>query len=434
MFTFLLLFFAFLCLLFLLCLLLSFFPDAVVLRQTRVTSVTRHESATDPEKGGHGRWIINDNRGEVYDGLVVATGTCGKPKKLKLPNEEKFMGKIVHSSQLDDVELEGKNVIIIGGGASGIEALELAVAKGADKPKILARSDKWIIPRNTIVDFLLALNPLGRETFFSKIPEFLIAKLHYRDLQQKMAPTGPLYAGTPIVNSSALQDIRHGRADYIRGDVTNLESDAVRFNKRSRGSKPGNEGQEMTFKADVIVVATGFDVPDLGFLPKDLFPEDYQRPNLYMQVFSTADSSVCCSNAAFVGAIGSVGHVHLGCYARILALFLLEQSTRPHPRDARLWVDFIRWFKANAPGGALDHFSYLELCIWLATFNAFKVSRIPFTLFVLCGLGFWSRERPHAQPCFHWSISKLFPHFYAKGSPVRKQPVGGQSAMKLNGS
>ncbi|CAO1628015.1 unnamed protein product [Parajaminaea phylloscopi] len=402
--------------------------------KTRVNSVTRHESSTDPAKGGHGRWIINGNKDEVFDGLIVSTGTCGKPKKLDLPNEEKFMGKIVHSSQLDGVELKGKKVLIVGGGASGIEALELAVAKGAHKPRLLARSDKWIIPRNTVVDALLALNPLGRETFFSRIPKFLISKLHYRDLEQKMAPTGPLYAGTPIVNSSALQDIREGRADYLRGDVTRLESNSVRFNKRSRGSKPGDKGSEVTFDADIIVVATGFDVPDLNFLPKDLFPEDYQRPNLYMQVFSTADPSVCCTNAAFVGAIGSVGHIHLGCYARILALFLLEKSTRPHPRDARLWVDFIRWFKSNAPGGALEHFSYLELCIWLAAFNAFKISRIPFTLFVLCGLGFWSRDARGGQPRFHWSVSKLFPHFHAKGSPVREQPVGGPSSLKANGA
>lgn len=401
--------------------------------KTRVTSVTRHESSTDPEKGGHGRWIINGNRDKIYDGLIVATGTCGKPKQLELPNQEKFMGKIVHSSQLDGIELKDKKVVIVGGGASGIEALELAVAKGADKPTILARSDKWCIPRNTIVNAALALNPLGRETFLSKIPEFLLLKLHYRDLQEKMAPTGPFYAGTPIVNSSALQDIRAGKADYVRGDVLNLDGHSVRFNERRRGSKPEEPGTKRTFQADVIVVATGFDVPTLDFLPKDLFPEDYQRPNLYMQNFSIRDVSVCCTNAAFVGAIGTVGNVHVGIFARILALFLLEDSTRPHPRDARLWVDFIRWFKANAPGGALEHFAYAEMCVWLVAFNAFKISRIPFTLFVLCGLGFWSRDGPKGEPRFHWSFTKLIPRYRANSSTIRKQPVGGPTAVKVNG-
>ena len=35
---------------------------------TRVTSVTREK---------HGRWIINDTLNEVYDGVIVAIGTCG---------------------------------------------------------------------------------------------------------------------------------------------------------------------------------------------------------------------------------------------------------------------------------------------------------------------------------------------------------------------
>ncbi|PWN29568.1 FAD/NAD(P)-binding domain-containing protein [Jaminaea rosea] len=402
--------------------------------KTRVKSVTRHQSSTDPAKGGHSRWVINGDQSEVYDGLVVATGTCGKPKMIDLPNQEKFMGKIVHSSHLDGVELKNKNVLIVGGGASGIEALELAVAKGAKKPTILARSDKWIIPRLTLVDVALSLNPLGRETFLSKIPEFLLAKLHYRDLEEKMAPTGPFYAGTPIVNSSALQDIREGKADYLRGDVLELTSKSIRFNKRTRGTKPESKGREMNLDADVIVIATGFDVPSLDFLPKDLFPEDYQRPNLYLHHFSVKDTSVVCTNAAFVGAVGTVGHVHIGVYARILAMFLLEPSTRPSTKDARLWVDFIRWFKANAPGGALSHFSYMEMCIWMVSFPFFRPSRLPYLFFCLFGLGYWHVEGPQDKAVFHWSVTKLIPHFRAKSSRIRKQRIGGPDAVKVNGA
>lgn len=77
---------------------------------TPVTLVERHSSSTDPKEGGHGRWIINGDSNRVYDGIVVAVGTCGKPKMFKLPGQEKFKGKIVHSSQLDGVELKGKKV------------------------------------------------------------------------------------------------------------------------------------------------------------------------------------------------------------------------------------------------------------------------------------------------------------------------------------
>ncbi|KAN0066401.1 hypothetical protein ACQY0O_000495 [Thecaphora frezii] len=381
---------------------------------TKIESVTRHESSTDPRKGGHARWVINGNESEVFDGLVCCTGTCGKPKMMDLPGQESFRGRIVHSSQLDDVELEGKKVLIVGGGASGIEALELAVAKKANKPTILARSDKWIIPRLMIVDVLLSLQPLGRETWLSWIPELLLCKLHYRDLEEKMAPTQGFYTSTPIVNTSALYDIRRGEADYQRGDVLELDERGIQFNKRRRGQAKGDEGEKVHYEAEVIVVATGFEKPPIDFLPDDLFPEDYVRPNLYLQVFPIEDYSVLCTNATFRDAVGTVGNWHVGVLARTLMLFLMDEECRPKPRDMRLWVDLIRFIKERAPGGQLDFFTYMELCIWLVSFLFFRFQRLKYFFFVCFGFGFWSREGGQnkagyaiGQPHFHLSLSKL---------------------------
>lgn len=343
---------------------------------TKIESVRRHSSSTKPEDGGHARWVINGEEDTVYDGLVVSTGTCGEPKRMDLPGQEKFKGVITHSSQLDNVELKGKRVLVVGGGASGIEALELAVAKGAKKPTILARSDKWIIPRMTVIDGLLALQPFGRETFLSAIPEFLLRKLHYRGLEEKMAPTQGFYIDTPIVNSAALRHIREGKADYLRGDVKELKSGSIDFNFRTRGQKKSSAGKAMHLDADVIVIATGFTVPKIDFLPDDLFPEDYTRPNLYLQVFPIPDVSVVTTNASFVKAVGTVAHVHIGVYARILALFLMEADTRPPPRQARLWVDMIRYIKENAPGGRLSFFTYMELMLWLVSFLFLRLNRL----------------------------------------------------------
>ncbi|SPO34846.1 related to monooxygenase [Pseudozyma flocculosa] len=359
---------------------------------TKIDKVTRHHSSTDPKEGGHARWVINGNDDEVFDGLVCCTGTCGKPKQMDLPNQDKFRGKIVHSSQLDDLDLKGKKVLIVGGGASGIEALELAVENGADKPLILARSDKWIIPRLTLVNVLLSLQPLGRETWLSWIPELLLKKLHYRDLEEKMAPTQGFYTSTPIVNTSALYHIRHGKADYQRGDVLDLDESGISFNQRTRGQKKGDDGKKVHYDADVIVVATGFERPSIDFLPQDLFPDDYVRPNMYLQVFPIEDSSVLCTNATFKDAVGTVGHVHIGIMARTLMLFLMDPACRPKPKDMRLWVDLIHFIKERAPGGQLDFFTYMELCIWLVSFLFFRFQRLKYFFFVCFGLGFWSRE------------------------------------------
>jgi dimethylaniline monooxygenase (N-oxide forming) len=292
---------------------------------TKIKSVTRHSSSSDPHKGGHARWVINGDNSTVYDGLVVSTGTCGEPKMMDLPGQENFKGVITHSSQLDNVDLKNKRVVIVGGGASGIEALELAVEKKAKMATILARSDKWIIPRFTLVDTLLALEPFGRETPFAKIPEFLLRKLHYRDLEDKMAPTQGFYQDTPIVNSSALQHIREKRADYLRGDVKEVGQNSISFNFRKRNQKKETRGKHLDVEADVIVIATGFDVPKIDFLPQDLFPEDYTRPHpslVSLRPFSHATQPAHCNARRLSSAITTPSTL---LYSRFISLSLRVQ-------------------------------------------------------------------------------------------------------------
>ena len=44
-----------------------------------------------------------------------------------MPNQEVFKAEIYHSSELDEKTTEGKKVLIVGGGASAVEGLELCV-------------------------------------------------------------------------------------------------------------------------------------------------------------------------------------------------------------------------------------------------------------------------------------------------------------------
>jgi cation diffusion facilitator CzcD-associated flavoprotein CzcO len=84
-----------------------------------------------------------------------------------------FRGEVYHSSDLTGKNAKGKRMIIIGGGASAVEALEFAAEEGAEKVFVLARGEKWIIPRNSVIDMLLALNIFGQETILSWFPEML---------------------------------------------------------------------------------------------------------------------------------------------------------------------------------------------------------------------------------------------------------------------
>lgn len=179
---------------------------------TRVTSVRRispegyNTSENEiSEEDRHSRWVINEGEDGIFDAVIVTVGTCGEPRKVQFPgmpkepsdspkqdanripdeekeeesdnktaeeDEEMFNGLVVHSSELDDVDLEGKKVVVVGSGASGIEAVETALNRGAKGARrgeerngviMVARDDKWIIPRNFVLDTLISAQPFGRE-------------------------------------------------------------------------------------------------------------------------------------------------------------------------------------------------------------------------------------------------------------------------------
>ena len=195
-----------------------------------------------------------------------------------MPDQEAFKGEIYHSSKLDGKTAQGKKVLIIGGGASAVEALEFAVNTGAAKTSVLARSEKWIIPRNAIVDTLLACNILGRETMFSWIPEKILKVFFYRDLSDLAPPSEGLFTETPMVNSDIFYQIRAHRAEWLRGDILRFTEDGILFNHRAKGVPKGGPGREEHIQGDMVILATGYQRPSLSFLPKECFQAPYSPP------------------------------------------------------------------------------------------------------------------------------------------------------------
>ncbi|MCJ1298714.1 hypothetical protein MMC08_001504 [Hypocenomyce scalaris] len=338
-------------------------------------------------KDKQGRWIINDPSNGRFEGVMAAVGTCGEPKMPHLPKQEIFKGEIFHSSNLDGKTAEGKKVLIIGGGASAVEALEFVVHTNAAKTAVLSRSDKWIIPRNAVVDMLLALNVFGAETVFSWIPEDLLRLLFYRDLKD-LAPTKQgLFTGTPMVNSDIFHQIREGNADWLRGDIIGFTDQGIKFSHRAPGVPKGGPGREEEVKGDMVIMATGFQRPSLSFLPEEVFREPYSPPNWYLQTFPPEHVSVCANNCTYVNAIGTVGNYHIGIYTRLLLMFLVDPLARPHEAWMKRWIDMTRWIKTKAPGGAFDFFTYSELLYWFVFCIAINPFRWKWALFVFFGIG-----------------------------------------------
>eukprot|EP00435_Cladocopium_sp_Y103_P059002 s815_g21.t1 len=98
---------------------------------TQVESVSPKDSRwvckTRPSDGG--------SKEETFDYCIIATGLYSKTKLFmpELPNQEKFQGKVLHSTNFQDVSLaEGKRVVVVGNGKSAVDcAVEASKAPGA---------------------------------------------------------------------------------------------------------------------------------------------------------------------------------------------------------------------------------------------------------------------------------------------------------------
>lgn len=352
-------------------------------------NITVHR--VSPVQTGHQstKWTVNDGADGIFDAVVVAAGTCGPPRRISFPGRETFAGKMVHSSKLDQVNWESKRVVVIGGGASAVEALELAVHSGCASPAVLiTRTDKWFIPRNLIVGSLLASNPLGVPSLIDKIVEKLVRTFHYGCDLEWMSPAPydgkpaeSLYSKTPIVNGEFLNLVREKRADYVRAKINRISTHGIEMQRF--GSQ-----ESQLIDADIIVEATGYHRPNLNFLPTEqLFsgpkgPDQYAPPNLFLQNFAANDWSCLMTNTGYYEGIGTVGHSHIGILARMMMMFLLEKQTAPDPTEMRGWVDRVVERK-----GTLTFFTYSELSIWLTVFLVSHPRRWSWLIFVVTGWG-----------------------------------------------
>lgn len=154
--------------------------------KTLVTSVKRvpgtAEHIKDDPAHSQSKWTINSGEDGEFDAVVVTVGTCGIPMRIDFPGlpqhydntaggdgkhegrEEVFEGEVFHSSELDDAPLEGKRIIVIGSGASGVESVETALSKGAKHCVMLAREDKVL---SMFTRLLAVLTPTHFDSAYS---------------------------------------------------------------------------------------------------------------------------------------------------------------------------------------------------------------------------------------------------------------------------
>lgn len=114
------------------------YADAYKLKQ-----YIRFNCATELLERNNNKWQISTTRfgTESYDYVIIASGIFSKPYMPVKPNSN-----VIHSSDYKTPsQVSGKNVVIYGGGFSGVE---IAAAIAEHTPVVhVVRSPHWIIPR-----------------------------------------------------------------------------------------------------------------------------------------------------------------------------------------------------------------------------------------------------------------------------------------------
>ena len=92
-------------------------------------------------------WVVETACEETYtaDVLICATGQLSRPRIPDVPGRDAFAGAQFHSAEWDhDVDLRGKRVTVVGGGASAIQVVP-AIVEDTEHLTVVQRSPSWVV-------------------------------------------------------------------------------------------------------------------------------------------------------------------------------------------------------------------------------------------------------------------------------------------------
>ena len=259
--------------------------------------------------------------------VISAVGQLNQPFVPELPGAQDFAGPAFHTARWDDdVELAGRDVVMIGAGATGFQ-LAPAIADTVGRLTIFQRTAQWMFPNPDYhaavglgahwalrhlpfyarwFRFLVfwpgcdtglaaarvdpewpdqqravsAANDMARLMFTEWITSQLAGDPRAEELAAKVVPDYPATGKRTLQdNGSWLATLRRPNVELVRSGVGRIEADAV------------VDGDGNRHPADVLVYATGFRVNDfLGSIRVtgrggvDLHERWGSRPSAYLGI------------------------------------------------------------------------------------------------------------------------------------------------------
>jgi alkyl hydroperoxide reductase subunit F len=182
-------------------------------------------------KEAGGLFSVQGSSGESYETKSVIIASGGRHRSLDVPGEEKFRGKgVVYCSTCDAPFFRGKKVVVVGGGNSGLEAVEdllpyareivLMVRSGELKGDAITREKILNDARVSVVYFGLTKEILGEE---------VVTGLRYTDTQTQEEKT--LEADGVFVEIGMIPN-----ADFLAGVVERNERGEVVLDHRTKAT------------------------------------------------------------------------------------------------------------------------------------------------------------------------------------------------------
>ena len=223
-------------------------------------------------------WSVTLSTGEnrKYKGIICANGVTWHSQMPTYPGIENFGGDIRHSvSYKNPIEFNGKRVLIIGAGNSGVD-IACDAANSAREATISLRRGYHFIPKHIFglpTDvFLSGTEPIPEGVTIpedpSKMLDALVGDLTRYGLP---APDHKVLESHPIMNNQILHYLAHGDLK-VKGDVQSFTESGVIF----------KDGTEEAF--DLILCATGYEYR-LPYLDEDHFTWKMGHPELYLNIF-----------------------------------------------------------------------------------------------------------------------------------------------------
>lgn len=247
-------------------------------------------------------------RTERFDYCVVATGLYSEAKKRVpvLPGSECFKGQVLHSGDFRLPEqVEGKRVVVVGGGKSAIDCAVEASKIPGTKVTLLSRQPHWPTPRKIgwLIPFqYIFLSRLGQALVIGHrgpLPDSSPAhmslwhKLGWPAMAAAFTAVEVLFAAqfrnmsgklSPLFKSDVVSDF-YGFAHVLDYQLRNLVGSGKiewKLGAADALSEHGLQVGEETMNADVVIFGTGF-MKDYSIFPADVQAKlGYADDGLYL--------------------------------------------------------------------------------------------------------------------------------------------------------